>query len=91
MAEVLNVYIARHCLGTAEATRLAAEVSQRLPEIEVKVLMLDEMPVGSVPVPATPAYYLNGRLLFLGNPRLDELMAKIRIALLNKNKGGVYG
>lgn len=80
MKPVLTVYVARHCLGTAEATRLAAEAKQKLPAIQVRVAALDELPATDLAgIPATPAYFLDGRLLFLGNPRFDELAARIAL------------
>ncbi|MBI2861049.1 MAG: hypothetical protein HYX91_06030 [Chloroflexi bacterium] len=87
MAEALNVYVSRHCFGTAEATRLAGEVSQKLPRLQVKVIMLDEMPmINTMSVPPTPSYFLDDRLLFLGNPRIEELLSKISSARQGKGK-----
>ena len=87
--KVLDIYVTRHCLGFKEALRLAREIKQRLFGLQVKVSMLDEITEGDLPdIPATPAYFLNGRLLFLGNPRLEELAGKI--ALLSSDKGGKY-
>ncbi len=75
---VLDVYVTRHCFGCDEAVRLAEEIKQSLPRLEVKVKILDEMTEGDLPeIIATPSYFLNGRRLFMGNPRLEELMAKI--------------
>ncbi len=75
---ILEVYVAKHCFGCDEALRLAKEVSQSLPRLEVKVKILDEMTEGDLPeIIATPSYFLNGRRLFIGNPRLEELIAKI--------------
>lgn len=86
MTHFLSVYVARHCFGTTEAVRLVGEVRQRLPGLQVEVVMLDEMPVVDTRnVPATPCYIMDDRLLFLGNPRLDELITKI--ASLSKDKG----
>ena len=87
--EVLDIYVAKHCFGYEEALRLAREIKQSLFDLQVKVSMLDEITEGDLPdIPATPAYFLNGRLLFLGNPRLEELADKI--ALLSGDKGGNY-
>ncbi len=75
---VLDVYVAKHCFGCDEALRLAEEIKQSLPSLEVQVKMLDEMEEGDLPeIIATPSYFLNGHRLFIGNPRLDELVAKI--------------
>ncbi|MBI4330670.1 MAG: hypothetical protein HY673_05270 [Chloroflexi bacterium] len=85
MTQVLNVYVAKHCFGTAEAARVAEKARQKLPDIQVKVTTIEDIPATDpILVPATPAYFLDGRLLFLGNPRFDELVAKI--ALFNSTE-----
>ena len=87
--EVLDIYVTRHCLSFKETSRLAGEIKQRLFGLQVKVIMLDEMMEGDLPdIPATPAYFLNGRLIFLGNPRLEELLGKI--ASFGQDRGGNY-
>ncbi len=74
----LDIYVMKHCFGCDEALKLATEISQSLPHLQVKVRNLDEMTEGDLPeIIATPSYFLNSRLLFLGNPRLEELVAKI--------------
>ncbi len=86
---LLEVYVANHCFGCDEALRLATEISQSLPHLQVKVRNLDEMAADDLPeIIATPSYFLNGRRLFLGNPRLEELVAKI--ALFSGEKKGNY-
>ena len=78
--EVLEVYVTRHCFGCEEALRLAEEISHSLPRIKVEVRMLEDMIESELPeIIATPSYFLNGRRLFLGNPRLEELVAKINL------------
>ncbi len=86
---LLEVYVAKHCFGCDEALKLAAEISQSLPHLQVKVRSLDEMTERDLPeIIATPSYFLNSRLLFLGNPRLEELVAKI--ALFNSEEERNY-
>lgn len=81
----LEVYVARHCFGYEEASRLVGEIKQRLPELQVEMTVLDDMAEGDIPdIPATPSYFLNDRLLFLGNPRLEELVARIVSLSLDK-------
>ncbi|MBI2850546.1 MAG: hypothetical protein HYX80_05820 [Chloroflexi bacterium] len=88
MISVLDIYVAKHCFGTAEALRIAAEVGRQLPDIEVKVTIFDEISRSEAPhVIATPSYILNGKLLFLGNPRLAELVKKVRSVQSAKTKG----
>lgn len=87
--KVLDIYVTRHCFGFKEASRLAREIKRRLFSLQVKVIMLDEIMEGDQPdIPATPAYFLNGRLIFLGNPRLEELLGKI--ASSSQGRGGNY-
>ena len=86
--EVLDIYVAKHCFGYEEALRMADQIKQSLFGLQVKVTMLGEMTKGNPDIPATPAYFFNGRLLFLWNPRLEELADKI--ALLSGDKGGKY-
>ena len=75
---LLEVYVAKYCFGCDEALKLATEISQSLPHLQVKVRNLEGMMEGDLPeIIATPSYFLNGRLLFLGNPRLEELVVKI--------------
>ena len=75
---VLDIYIAKHCFGYDETLRLAKEINQSLPRLEVKVRVLEEMTEGDLPeIIATPSYFLNGHRLFIGNPRLEELVVKI--------------
>ena len=84
---VLDIYVMKHCFGCAEAIRLANEIRQISSELQVKVRTLDELAEGNYPeIIATPSYFLNGRLLFLGNPSLEELVNKI--ASIGGDKGG---
>lgn len=87
---LLEVYVARHCFGYKEAVRLAGEIRQSLPGLEVSMLVIDDVPDSDLPdIPATPSYFLDGRLLFLGNPRLEELVSKITSFV--QDKGGNHG
>jgi alkyl hydroperoxide reductase subunit AhpF len=75
---VLDIYVARHCFGCDEAVRLAKEIGLSMPRLKVDVRNLEEMTESELPdIIATPSYFLNGHRIFLGNPRLDELVAKI--------------
>ncbi len=84
--KVLDVYVAKHCIGCEEALRLTEEINQSVPGLQARVNMLDEMADGDLPdIPATPAYFLDGRLLFLGNPHPTEL--KNKLAQLSSHRG----
>lgn len=83
----LEVYVAKHCFGYKEAKKLVGEVGQSLPGLQITMTVIDEVTEGDLPdIPATPSYFLDGYLLFLGNPPLEELVTKI--ASLSPNKGG---
>ena len=84
---VLDIYVTKHCFGYDEALRLAKEIGQSLPCLEVKVRVMEEMAADDLPeIIATPSYFLDGRLLFLGNPRMEELVTKI--VSFGQDKGG---
>ncbi len=75
---VLDIYVAEHCFGCDEALRLAEEAGSHLTGVLINVRRVDEMAKDDLPdIIATPSYYLNGRLLFLGNPELQELVGKV--------------
>ncbi len=75
---VLDIYVAEHCFGCDEALRLAEEAGPHLYGVQINVRRVEEMEKDDLPdIIATPSYYLNGRLLFLGNPELKELVGKV--------------
>lgn len=89
LTQLLEIYVAKHCFGTAEALRLAEEVKPRIPDVWVNLWVLDDMEAtDGTFVLATPSYFLDGCLLFLGNPRLEELVTKI--SSLSRDNGGSY-
>jgi hypothetical protein len=71
---VLQVLIVPHCFGCERARQLAAEAQSRFPGLTVRVVDLEQsrapLPTGVV---AVPAYVLDGRLLFTGNPTAEAL------------------
>ncbi|GAB4431752.1 MAG: hypothetical protein Kow0031_12950 [Anaerolineae bacterium] len=69
MKPTLNVYIAEHCPGCAEARQVAAAIARDYPHVAVAVIDIGQ-PGVAVPeaVFATPTYLLNGRVVSLGNP-----------------------
>ncbi|MBI2857340.1 MAG: hypothetical protein HYX95_03370 [Chloroflexi bacterium] len=75
---LLEIYVADHCIGSEEAHRLAAEARRVLPTVDVRVRSLDSIQAGKMPIlPGTPAYFLDGRLVFLGNPSVMELVREM--------------
>lgn len=75
---MLRILIAGHCFGCEEAERLFHEIRNLMPHLSVELLDLDAE--GAIPpegVVAVPAYVLDGRTIFLGNPRIEELLEKL--------------
>jgi hypothetical protein len=71
----LEVLIAPHCFGSERAYLLADEARRRFPAIEVCVVDLERTAARLPPgVVAVPAYVLNDRLLFTGNPTAETLL-----------------
>ena len=79
---ILQVLIAPHCLGCERAQQRAAAAQARFPGLTVRVVDLEEL---TVPLPrgviAVPAYVLNGRLLFTGNPTAEALLQALARAV----------
>jgi alkyl hydroperoxide reductase subunit AhpF len=70
----LKIYISEHCWGCIVAREVAEQMQQLYPKLAVKLVDLDgaeeEKPEE---VFATPTYVLNGRVVSLGNPRVEAL------------------
>jgi hypothetical protein len=69
----LRIYIEEGCFGCARARQIADEVARRHEAVEVEVLDVARVTAMPEDVIAVPAYVLNGRLVYLGNPRLADL------------------
>ncbi len=83
-APQLDVYVSRECLNCDESVRLAAEVADRFPGVQVRVVDLDRsLDTGPLPdvVVAVPTYVLDGRVISLGNPYPEELVARLSEAV----------
>lgn len=74
MNPTLNVYIAEHCPGCAEARQVAAAIERDYPHVAVAIIDIGQ-PDAVVPeaVFATPTYLLNGRVVSLGNPGPEDV------------------
>lgn len=75
----LEIYVTDNCWTCEESRRLAAEVKARVTNVEVELVDLDS---GRRPsyVFAAPTYVLDGKVIFLGNPRWEELRQKLAAA-----------
>jgi alkyl hydroperoxide reductase subunit AhpF len=70
----LKIYISEHCWGCKEAREVAAQMQRLYPKLAIKLVDLDaEEEEKPEEVFATPTYVLNGRVVSLGNPRLEAL------------------
>ncbi len=76
---MLRVYVAADCPGSPTARRHARWLCEQAPEIPVEVI---DIGVAGVVVPppvfGTPTYTWDGRVIFLGNPSAQELLARVR-------------
>jgi hypothetical protein len=72
MQPQLQIFVDGACPICVEARRLAKIAQEKLPRLEVALIdiTVDEQPIPKQ-VFAVPAYVLNGKTLWLGNP--DEL------------------
>ena len=77
----LAVYIEDSCWTCAESRRIVGLVAPLVPTVEIELRDLsDERRPPSVF--ASPTYVLDGQVIFLGNPTVEELVEK-----LNGKKG----
>jgi hypothetical protein len=75
MATRLIIYIERGCESCQPAISIAEEVQRQAPDVQVDLIDLAEEPHQRPDsVFAVPTYVLDGRILSLGNPRLDDLL-----------------
>lgn len=73
---VLRVYVAEHCGTCRESRRLARVIAQRLTNITVEVVDVDDQePVDEIF--AVPTFCYRGTIIALGNPREDELVMRV--------------
>jgi hypothetical protein len=79
----LQIVVERSCLGWETARRLAALVrASGPPGVEVDLIDLAESgAVRPAAVFAVPTYLLDGRVLSLGNPEPEWLLARLGAAL----------
>ena len=76
---MLHIYVVEHCPGSPTARIRAERLHERTPEIPLAVVAVDT-PGAVVPanVFVTPTYTWDGRIIFLGNPSDQELLAHVR-------------
>ncbi|MCH8340655.1 MAG: hypothetical protein IIA51_03765 [Chloroflexi bacterium] len=71
----LDIYIDDCCETCEQARKIADQVRERMPQVEVNLIVLN----GETPdsVFAVPTYLLDGVTLFLGNPSEAELFERL--------------
>jgi len=77
----LSIYVLPQCRGCARARRVAEEIRDRVPSVQVDVVDLstgDEPPAA---VFSVPTYLLNGAVISLGNPRVNDLIHTIHLRM----------
>ena len=75
----LEIVIANHCQQCRESVHAAEMLQNEFPALEVRVIDLDTPNVVKPEaVFAVPSYLLNGRVVSLGNPELQDLRETIR-------------
>ncbi len=87
---LLEIYVTPHCLGCETARHLATVVQAlALPLFDVRLIDLSRP--GSVRSPkvfAVPTYLLDGRVLSLGNPEEEWLVAQLTPTPVDGHRGG---
>ncbi len=78
MSSRLTIYTMAHCPTCDETRRTAAQIRKRFPALDVELIDLAD-PNATVPpeVFSAPTYMLDGDVISLGNPYLDQLEASI--------------
>lgn len=82
MATTLTIYTMSHCPTCAQTRRIAAEIAARYDDLDVRLVNLDQTPALRPPaVFSVPTYVLDDTVVSLGNPYLEDLEMRIRLAL----------
>jgi|GEM_PF-4658827 predicted thioredoxin/glutaredoxin len=78
----LEVVVAKHCQQCRQSLQVADALQKEFPALKVRVVDLDA-PDAVKPdaVFAVPSYLLNGRVVSLGNPEVEEISGTIRALL----------
>ena len=79
----LQVYITNNCWSCEESRRIVAEFQPQFPAINMELLDINVTPRPDN-VFAIPTYVLNGRVIYMGNPRRDQLKEKLEQELSNQ-------
>ena len=79
MQRILEIYVAPDCFGCETARGLASMVrALDRPDLDVRVVDLScPGAIRPAEVFAVPTYVLNGRVISLGNPDQEDLLAQL--------------
>jgi len=77
MQAVLEIYIEENCRGCKQARKNAIHIKSHFPQIHVSVIDISDEVQKPDEVFAVPMYLFNGKTLFLGNPRENDLVARL--------------
>lgn len=72
----LTICVTEACWSCDEARRIAAEVRELFPGVEVVLVDLDSQQAPEQ-VFAAPTYLLDDQVIFLGNPRREDLWQRL--------------
>ena len=78
----LDIYIEPNCATCDTANKIARSVKQKMPAVQVSVIDLTRSDADPpLSVFAVPTYVINGQTVSLGNPRENELLSHLDLAL----------
>lgn len=76
---MLRIYVADDCPGSRATLHIIENLRHQIPDLLIEIVNLSKSKVQSPPfVFGTPFYTWNDRVLFLGNPDEQELLACVR-------------
>lgn len=86
----LEIFVMPHCYGCDTAAVVAERVSaQQLPNLTVRLIDLSRPGIPRPPaVFAVPTYLLDGRVISLGNPEVEWLLAQLALTGAGRGEGG---
>ena len=79
MGPTLTIYTMTHCPTCADTRQMAAQIEARVPDLRVELVDLED-PRADVPpeIFSVPTYMLDGDIISLGNPYIEQLEASVR-------------
>lgn len=79
MDSTLRIYTMMHCPTCGETRSVARQIGERMPDLRVEVVDLEEPGAKAPPeVFSVPTYIFNGEVVSIGNPYVEQLEESIR-------------